>query len=98
MKARSKSAKRVRLNASIPRRLKKRLAMASSAQARSMSDIITELLERELPELPTVGSKGLTWIDELAGTVHFTDADIRDDERLARLVKGARSLPDKDRA
>lgn len=81
-----------RVNARISAWLKRRLRQASRAQDRTMTDFIAEALEMRLATMPEKNiPKGRTWVDDLFGSAKFTDADIADDERLARLVKGART-------
>lgn len=84
-----------RVNARISAKLKRRLRQASEAQDRTMTDFITEALEQRLATLPekTI-PKGRTWVDDLFGSAKFTDEDIANDERLERLVKGARTKVD----
>ena len=61
-----------------------------------MSEVIVDALESKLPELPVQHIvKGRTWVDELAGTVSFTDEELAGDERLERLVRGARTKASK---
>jgi hypothetical protein len=92
MQTKGARKRRSRISASVPTNLKKRLEQASTAQMRSMTEVINAALESNLPDLPTrIIAKGLTWVDELAGTVSFTDAELEGDDRLARLVKGART-------
>lgn len=81
-----------RVNARISARLKRRLRQASTAQDRTMTDFIAEALEMSLATMPekTI-PKGRTWVDDLFGSAKFTDADMANDERLERLVKGART-------
>ena len=57
-----------------------------------MTDFITEALEQSLAVMPekTI-PKGRTWVDDLFGSAKFTDEDIANDERLQRLVQGART-------
>ncbi len=81
-----------RVNARISALLKRRLKQASNAQDRTMTDFITEALEQSLAVMPekTI-PKGRTWVDDLFGSAKFTDEDIANDERLQRLVQGART-------
>lgn len=84
-----------RVNARISARLKRRLRQASIAQDRTMTDFISEALEMSLASMPEKSiPKGRTWVDDLFGSAKFTDADIANDERLERLVKGARTKVD----
>lgn len=81
-----------RVNARISTRLKRRLRQASNAQDRTMTEFIAEALEMSLATLPEkIIAQGRTWVDDLFGSAKFTDADIANDERLERLVKGART-------
>jgi hypothetical protein len=92
METKKLSKRRIRISASVPATLKKRLRQASSAQSRTMSEVIADALESNLPDLPMHHKpKGRTWVDDLAGTASFTDAELAGDERLERLVKGART-------
>ena len=92
MQTKRAGKRKSRISAAVPATLKKRLRQASTAQSRSMTEVINDALESVLPELPThTVFKGRTWVDELAGTISFTDAELEGDERLARLVKGARA-------
>ncbi|MBX2980980.1 MAG: hypothetical protein KF905_16955 [Flavobacteriales bacterium] len=92
MQTKGARKRRSRINAVVSASLKKRLKLASTAQSRSMTEVITDALERNLPDLPTRSvAKGRTWVDELAGSASFSDAELEGDERLARLVHGART-------
>jgi len=92
MQTKGARKRRSRISASVPTNLKKRLEQASTAQSRSMTEVINAALESNLPDLPTrIVANGPTWVDELAGTVSFTDAELEGDDRLARLVEGART-------
>lgn len=81
-----------RISAIVPIALMRRLRRASAAQDRSMTAVIADALESNLPEMPLLKvTSGPTWVDQLAGTASFTDAELVGDERLERLVKGART-------
>lgn len=96
-KTKGRRTSRSRINAKVPTAAKRRLKKASDEQDRSMTDVLTHVLENALPEPPERHiPTGRTWVDDIAGTARFTDDDIKDDERLARLVKGARTKGPKD--
>lgn len=83
---------RSRLSVWVPSALKARLKEAGDQRGSSMTEMLILALEMALVEPPISHiPTGPTWVDELAGSARFTDADIEGDDRLERLVKWART-------
>ncbi len=82
------------------RSLKDKLILSISRQriakvkryAKRTKQTVSEFVERNIAKATKLPERK-TWVDELYGSAHFTDADIKDDERLADLVRKARRKP-----
>ena len=58
--------------------------------AKRTKQTVSQFVESSIDKATATPTR-TTWVDELYGSAHFTDADIKDDDRLATLVKGART-------
>jgi len=59
--------------------------------AKRTRQTVSQFVERSIDRATTATERRITWVDELFGSAHFTDAEIKGDDRLERLVKGART-------
>jgi hypothetical protein len=83
---------RSRISASVPMALKKRLRRASAAQSRSMSAVVEELLEDNLPGddgLKVGPGKGKAWVKANLGLLKgkFSKEDFERDDILGYLLR-----------
>jgi hypothetical protein len=60
--------------------------------AKRTRQTVSQFLENSIDKIMAM-PKGRTWVDELFGSARFTDAEIAGDDRMARLVEGARTKP-----
>lgn len=60
--------------------------------AKRTKQTVSQIVERSIDKATAVPARK-TWVDDLYGSAHFTDADLEGDERLSTLVKKARTKP-----
>lgn len=84
--------RRSRISASVPTALKKRLRRVSAARSQSMSAVLEELLEENLPdeeELSVGPGKGKAWVKANLGLLKdkFSQKDFERDDILGYLLR-----------